>query len=74
MDRNQFHGGVGYFYEAGHASQPEANALMHRNFNNPALKSGYRYAGHGFVDKAQSRPVQAADILAWQQATQVRRC
>jgi Protein of unknown function (DUF3800) len=73
MNRNQFAGEVGYFYEAGHDSQSEANALMHRIFNNPGLKAGYRYAGHGFVDKVKSRPVQAADILAWQQATQVKR-
>jgi len=37
------------------------------------LRAGYCYAGHSFVDKVKVRPVQTADILAWQQATQVKR-
>jgi hypothetical protein len=71
--KNQFRGEVAYFFEAGHASQPEANTLMHRIFKNESLRRGYCYAGHGFVDKVKVRPVQTADILAWQQATQVKR-
>jgi hypothetical protein len=71
--RNGFHGEVAYFFEAGHASQPQANALMKRIFDNPTLRSAYCYANHSFVDKIKVRPVQTADILAWQQATQVKR-
>jgi hypothetical protein len=71
--KNRFDGKVAYFFEAGHASQSEANGLMHRIFANPTLREGYRYAGHSFVDKQAVRPVQTADILAWHQATQVKR-
>ncbi|HKH80902.1 MAG TPA: DUF3800 domain-containing protein [Methylovirgula sp.] len=71
--RNQFQGEIAYFFEAGHASKPEANALMHRIFSNPQLRAAYRYVGHSFVDKEKVRPVQTADILAWQQATQMKR-
>lgn len=71
--KNNFDGEIAYFYEAGHTSQPQANALMNRIFNNTSLRKRYRYAAHAFVDKQKVRPVQAADILAWLQATQVKR-
>jgi hypothetical protein len=71
--RNQFRGEIAYFFEAGHKSQSTANAIMQRIFNNPLLRTNYCYAAHGFVDKRKVRPVQTADILAWQQATQVKR-
>jgi hypothetical protein len=71
--RNRFQGEVAYFFEAGHRSQSEANALMHRIFANQTLRQSYCYTGHAFVDKQKVRPVQTADILAWQQATQVKR-
>jgi hypothetical protein len=73
INRNHFQGEIAYFFEAGHASQPEANALMRRIFNNSGLRAGYCYATHSFVDKEKVRPVQTADILAWQQATQLKR-
>lgn len=71
--KNDFHGDVGYFFESGHDSDGEADALMKRIFSNPNLKRNYCYAAHAFVDKKKVRPVQTADILAWQQATQVKR-
>jgi hypothetical protein len=55
-----------YFFEAGHAHQSLANALMDNMFRNQAMKDSYRYVAHVFVDKKESRPTQAADILAWQ--------
>jgi hypothetical protein len=73
IKRNNFQGEIAYFFEAGHASAPEANSIMNRLFQNPQLRSGYCYAAHAFVDKQKVRPVQTADILAWQQATQVKR-
>jgi hypothetical protein len=73
MERNSFEGEVKYFFEAGHASQRKANTIMDRIFKEPRLRTRYRYAGHDFVDKKLVRPVQTADILAWQQATQMKR-
>ena len=66
MTKNSFDGTVSYFYEAGHASKTEANALMSRIFSNAALRGTYHYGSHTFADKQQLRPLQAADILAWQ--------
>jgi hypothetical protein len=71
--RNKFQGEIAYFFESGHASQSQANAVMNRIFNNPSLRTAYCYVAHAFVNKQKVRPVQTADILAWQQATQVKR-
>lgn len=43
--RNQFQGEIAYFFEAGHASQSRANALMTRIFNDPRLASGVLLCG-----------------------------
>ena len=59
-------GKVAYFFESGHKSQGEANAIMNRLFNMPKLRTDYRYAAHTFADKQEVRPLQAADLIAWQ--------
>jgi hypothetical protein len=71
--RNQFDGKIAYFFEAGHKYQSEANALMAHIFNEPNLRQEYRYAGHSFIAKEQARPIQTADILAWQHATDCKK-
>ena len=73
--RNQFRGRgkAAYFFEAGHRDQSEANALMKRIFDNKTLRQNYCYGSHSFVEKESMRPIQKADILAWHQATQVKR-
>lgn len=53
---------VAYFFEAGHKDQTEANDIMNR-INGKERAS---YAAHAFVDKRDSIPLQAADMLAWQ--------
>ena len=73
ITRNNFEGEIAYFFEAGHKSQSQANSIMNRIFKNERLRARYRYAAHAFVDKQKVRPVQAADIYAWQQATQMKR-
>jgi hypothetical protein len=57
---------MAYFFEAGHKSRPNAEALMHVLFNAPSLKDQYQYGGHAFVPKEKTPCVQAADFLAWQ--------
>lgn len=73
IKQTNFEGEIAYFFEAGHDSEGEADALMKRIFKNPELRANYRYAAHSFVDKVKVRPVQTADILAWQWATQMKR-
>jgi hypothetical protein len=72
-DRSNFHGDIAYFFESGHRSQAEANAIMNRIFKDPEHRARYRYAGHAFVDKNKARPLQAADLLAWQWRIDVQR-
>ena len=60
---------IAYFFESGHANQPEANRFLNYIMNNPAwddLRKLYRYRSHTFANKRDLRPLQAADILAWQ--------
>jgi hypothetical protein len=71
--RNYFDGKIGYFFEAGHKYQPQANALMARIFNHPDLRHEHRYATHAFVTKEGARPIQTADILAWQHASDIKK-
>jgi Protein of unknown function (DUF3800) len=73
INRTNFQGEIAYFFESGHDSEGEANALMKRIFTDRGLRDGYRYVAHAFVDKQKVRPIQTADILAWHWATQMKR-
>jgi len=59
-----FDGKIAYFFEAGHKFQAEANKVMNETIDLPEFK----YASHAFVKKIDTRPIQSADILAWQAA------
>jgi hypothetical protein len=71
--RNQFGGKIAYFFEAGHKHQLQANAVMNQIFLDRDRRATYRYAAHSFVEKQCARPIQAADILAWQHAADVKK-
>ena len=73
IERTQYNGGVAYFFEAGHESRGEANWIMEQTFNVPEIRNEARHIGHAFVEKSAAPPVQAADLLAWQFYTDVRR-
>lgn len=62
-----YQGKVDYNFESGHAKASEANKFMDfiAKNSNPAMDI-HRYAAHAFVDKKTSLPLQAADMLAWQ--------
>lgn len=68
LDEQNEVGDVAYFFEAGHRFQSQANALMSSLFKSQTLRTGFRYLSHSFVDKAKIRPIQSADVLAWQAA------
>ena len=72
-NKTKFDGEIAYFFEAGHPSQQESNQLMQKTFSLPEMKQEARYGGHAFIEKAKCPPVQAADLLAWQFYTDVRR-
>ncbi len=62
----KFDGKISYFFEAGHASQSLANSAMEGLNKSAVLKTGTRYHSHVFIGKEDARPLQAADLLAWQ--------
>ena len=72
-NENNFNGDIAYFFEAGHAYQPQANKLMNAVFKSEYFNRKFRYGSHTFVDKTKARPIQSADILAWQAATDIKR-
>jgi hypothetical protein len=59
-------GKTAFFFEAGFQHQGQANQMMDRIFNAPAIRAHHNYKSHSFVDKVESRPTQAADLLSWQ--------
>lgn len=70
-----FKGKSAYFFEAGHASRSEAEKVVGAVLTNPLHKVNdvhYGYVAHSFILKQESAAVQAADLLAWQWATDVK--
>jgi hypothetical protein len=72
IERNPQVGRMAYFFEAGHASAPQADQIMRLMLAQPRVKEQFRYAGHAFVEKRDSPQIQAADLLAWQWYTDRR--
>lgn len=72
-DKTGYHGDIAYFFESGHRSQSQANDIMNILFKNPAKRMEHRYVSHTFADKEKVRPLQAADLLAWQWHTDQKR-
>jgi uncharacterized protein DUF3800 len=72
-DQNNYWDDIAYIFESGHRSASQANEIMNRIFNMPDLRASHRYAAHAFADKRKVRPLQAADLLAWQWFTDQKR-
>jgi hypothetical protein len=73
--RTNFRGRSIYFFEAGHDSRSEADRVVSTVLTNPLWKINdvhYGYIAHSFIQKKESAAVQAADLLAWQWATDVK--
>ncbi|RXG85689.1 DUF3800 domain-containing protein [Bradyrhizobium zhanjiangense] len=70
-----FKGASAYFFEDGHASRSEAEGDVGSVLTNPLNKfRGIHYGcvAHSFISKQELPPVQAADLLAWQWATDIK--
>lgn len=73
MDKYYPNGPMAFLFEAGFRHEALANRMMKKIFSVPALRERYRYKSHSFMSKLDCRPVQAADILAWQQYKDFKR-
>jgi hypothetical protein len=70
-----FRGKSAYFFEAGHESRSEAERVVSEVLTNPLNKLNdvhYGYVAHSFILKQESAAVQAADLLSWQWATDIK--
>ncbi len=78
IDKYNFEGTISYFFESGHQHQSITNQILDRNFGHDSqAKKSFRYGSHSFAGKVPSeaseavlRPLQAADLLAWQYRNQ----
>jgi hypothetical protein len=73
MDEKKLEGDCAYFFESGHRSQSEANAIMDRLYKNPTIRKTHHYSSHTFIEKSKATPLQAADLLAWQWYADIKR-
>ena len=73
MDTRNVDGLIAYYFESGHASQSQSGQMMGRMFENQKMREKHRYLSYGFADKVHVRGLQAADLLAWQWATDYKR-
>ena len=65
--------GVSYVFEAGHASQLLADRVLTETNAVSITRQNRRYLSHSFVGKKDACGLQAADLLAWQWATNFKR-
>jgi len=72
-DETGFNGDVAYFFESGANGFGNANSAMHRMYNEPKLRSDFRWGSHIFIEKERAIPLQCADLLAWHWLTHNKR-
>lgn len=65
-DKFQYRGKISYFFERGHRHQEITNRVIRQFSASPNLESALRYWSHTFEQKKTIRPLQAADLLAYE--------
>jgi len=73
LDQKKLEGECAYFFESGHRSYGKANEIMNQLYNDAKLRKEHRYSSHTFIGKSKATPLQAADLLAWQWYTDLKR-
>jgi hypothetical protein len=75
-DKYNYNGPISYFFEAGHRHQQIAHSTLDRFAAMSDFRKLFRYSSHTFSAKQSDdpsqpvlRPLQAADLLAWQYRT-----
>jgi hypothetical protein len=64
VDENQPDKKISLFFESGYRTQKRADEMLQK-VSRDKLRGRNRYASHTFVDKEDSEPTQAADLIAW---------
>jgi hypothetical protein len=65
-NRYDFKGKISYFFEAGHENQKAADRAITHIMERPLLFAAMRYQSHTFACKTSARPLQSADLLAYE--------
>jgi hypothetical protein len=65
-DRYHYTGKVSYFFEQGHRHQALTNGIVEQLRVSLVGKNGLRYHSHSFANRRDVRPLQAADLLAYE--------
>ena len=72
-DEHSYDGKVSYWFEAGHELEGAANQAIVELSSRPVGVAGLRYGSHTFSAKADVRPLQAADLLAYEWCKELNR-
>ncbi|MDQ2945470.1 MAG: DUF3800 domain-containing protein [Acidobacteriota bacterium] len=66
---SRYEGDISYFFEAGNDTQHQIDDTFRVVGKDPLMSQKCHYNSHTFVRKGEVRPIQAADILAWEWMT-----
>jgi Protein of unknown function (DUF3800) len=72
-EKCSYHGKISYFFEAGHKHQNLTNDAIEQLASGPIGYDGLRYQSHAFAGKLDLRPLQAADLLAYEWYKELKR-
>ena len=73
MDETNPRGKISHFFEAGDDGEKDAGLVLNVMFAQAERREQFRYRSHTFIQKADSMPTQAADVLAWHACKHRRR-
>lgn len=64
-ERNDRQARIVYVFEAGDRFMTDANHILNAVAEDPTRRAFFNYESHAFLPKRDSKPTQAADIIAW---------
>jgi hypothetical protein len=72
-DKHSYEGKVSYFFEAGHRHEKLTSLAIQQFTSGSIGYNGLRYHSHTFAGKCDLRPLQAADLLAYEWYKELKR-
>lgn len=68
-----YSGRIAYVFESGHRHRDDVHRAINIIQDNPAGSDRLRYGSHAFAGKRDARPLQAADLLAYEWHKELKR-
>ncbi len=72
-EKRSYSGKITYFFESGHRHEGHTNEVFQELRRHPSGAAGLRYHSHAFAGKRDVRPLQAADLLAYEWHKELKR-